>query len=115
MAARRAQAAILLQSLDEFLLTQLGDLGVVVAEDGLEDGFGVLTHARGAAPDLARGLAELRGDAEGGDVGADGLILVGDQSPRDLKCSFSKVSLALLTLEQGTFASSMICSISAAV
>ena len=66
------------QDSDEVLLAQLGDLGVVVAEDGLEDGLGVLAHAGGAAPDLARSLAELRGNAEGGDVGADGLVLVGD-------------------------------------
>lgn len=40
---------------DEVLLVQLGDLGVVVAEDGLEDVVGILAHARGAAPDLAPG------------------------------------------------------------
>ena len=63
---------------DKVLFLQLGDLGIVVTEDGLQNVLGVLTHGGSAAPDLSRRLAHLRGNAEGFDLGTGGLVLILD-------------------------------------
>ncbi len=59
--------------------SELFDLGVVVAEDALEDIVRILAESGRAAPDLAGRSGKLGNDAEGGDFLAESLILVLDE------------------------------------
>ena len=73
--------------LNKILFLQVCDLGVIIAEQLLEDRVRVLTEARSAAPDLTRGAGHLGDDAECGDFLAERLILVLDEVDARLRGS----------------------------
>ena len=75
---------------------QLGDLGVVVAENGLENIVGVLAHARGARQTWP-GVTLIFGampKASTSEFVVWSTYLI--QSPRERKCSFSVCGLGVV-------------------